>query len=405
MLKSFKYRIYPTVEQATMIDKTIGVCRLIYNLALEVKTTAWKEKAVNISAYDLQKEVKELRKEYDWIADVNSQAICEMLGQVDNSFKRFFKGSGYPRFKKRKNGGSFRCHNNKREINWENKTLTIPKIKDIPIVLSRQFEGKIKTVTISRTPTGKYFASILVETAAIKVIPKGIIEGSTIGIDTGIKDFVVTSGGRKFEANRRLKNSLKRLQFLQRRASRKKKGSNNRKKANKCVATLHEKITNQRTDYIHKVTTQLTHDNQVGSIVIEDLNVAGMLKNHKLAQAISDISLGEFYRQLTYKCEWYGINLIKIGRFDPSSKRCSDCGEINHDLTLADRKWTCKCGSVHDRDFNAAKNIKWFGLNNSRRDTPGEPVESLALAGAMKQEITNVKIDMRKIRKPKPTQP
>lgn len=389
IIRAYKYRIYPKPEQAELINKTIGVCRLVYNLALEVNSYAYRSHGKRLSSMDLCYQLVALKKEYPWVAEVDSQAVQASVKKIDNAMNVFFRGGGFPKFKRRKGAGSFQCPTSVRRIDWDNSTLTIPKIKKIPIVLSRGFEGKIKTVTISRTETGKYFASIVVETTANKEVKKQLFGETTIGVDTGIKDFVVVSDGRRFEANRKLKDSLKRLKCLQRRASRKKKGSNNRKKANKCVAILHEKITNRRTDYIHKVTHALTHDNQVGSIVIEDLNLAGMLKNRKLSQAMQDVSLGEFYLQLEYKCEWYGINLYKIGRFDPSSKRCSDCGEINHELTLANREWTCKCGSVHDRDFNAAKNIKWFGLNNSRRGTSGEPVESSALAEAMKQEFNN----------------
>jgi len=213
-----------------------------------------------------------------------------------------------------------------------------------------------------------------------------------VGIDLGIKSFVVTSDGRFYEPNRFLKNSLARLKCLQRRASRKKKGSNNRKKANLCVAILHEKITNQRADYIHKITTGLIRDNQAETFVIEDLNVVGMLKNRKLSQAISDVSFGEFFRQLAYKCEWYGKNLIQIGRFEPSSKTCSDCGAINDAITLADREWTCeKCGSAHDRDLNAAKNIKAMGLKQySPEGIRVEPVEPRRLRRTKKQELSGL---------------
>lgn len=387
ILRSYKYRLYPNPEQAAMIDKTIGVCRLVYNLALEVKIRAYQEFGVRLSAYDIQREIKDLRKEYDWIAEVNSQAIGQSVNHVDVAFKKFFKGSGYPNFKKRKHGGSFQCHNGLRKIDWEKSILSIPKIYNIPITLSRRFEGKVKTVTISKTPTGKYFASILVETPFERIPPKQINPETVIGIDVGIKSFIVTSNNKVFEPNRKLKISLKRLKCLQRRASRKKKGSNNYKKANLCVAILHEKITNQRTDYIHKVTTGLIRDNQAETFVIEDLNVVGMLKNRKLSQAISDVSFGEFFRQLKYKCDWYGKNLIVIGRFEPSSKTCSECGVINETLTLDNREWPCaNCGTIHDRDLNAARNIRNMGLNNTRRGTPEEPVELPTLVGAKKQE-------------------
>ncbi len=314
VIKGYKYRLMPSEKQKEQIEQHFGCCRLVWNLALAAKKQAYESNRVSLSKRDLEKQLVELKKAYKWLYDINSQSLQRALFHLDNGYKSFFKGGGFPKFKSKIDGQSFHCTGNMRKIDWEFKTLSIPKIHNIPIVLSRTFLGKIKTVSISKTPTGKYFASILVETVATSPIKEKVLPDTTIGIDLGIKDFVVSSNGKKFEANRVLKNSLKRLKCLQRRASKKKKGSSNRKKANLCVAIIHEKITNKRTDYIHKVTHALTHDSQVGSIVIEDLNVAGMLKNRKLSQAMSDVSLGEFYRQLGYKCEWYGINLIKIGR-------------------------------------------------------------------------------------------
>jgi putative transposase len=394
MLKAYKYRLYPTKDQQLKIGQTIDVCRLVYNLALETKIRAWQSAQKSLSSYELTYQLPELKAAYPWIAEVDSQAVSASVNKLDNAFKGFFKGKGFPKFKSRKKGTqSFQCPNNTRRVNWGVSTLTIPKIKHIPIVLSKKFDGKIKTITISKTQTGKYFASILVETNDSVLAKQDIDQQTTIGIDVGIKSFAVCSNGLIFESNRYLKTSLNRLRFLQRRASRKKKGSNNRKKANKCVSILHERIANQRLDYIHKVTTKLIRDNQVDTFVIENLNVAGMLKNRKLSQALSDVSFGEFRRQMTYKCEWYGKNLIVIDRFSPSSKRCSDCGEINNELTLADREWTCVCGSHHNRDLNAAKNIKHFGLqqtifkNNAPEGIGGEPVESRRLRRAKKQEF------------------
>lgn len=390
MLKSYKYRLYPNIDQQKKIDQTIGVCRFVYNLALETKIYAYKSYGKNLSAIDLCYQLVDLKKDYSWIAEVDSQAVQASIKKLDNSFQNFFRGKGFPKFKSKRNKGSFQCPNNKREINWNKSTLTIPKIKNIPIVLSRQFEGRIKTVTISRTATGKYFASILVEYEVQKQAVKEINPDTIIGIDVGIKSFVVTSDGQLFEPNRKLKNSLHRLKCLSRRVSRKKKGSNNRKKAVRCLSTLHERIANQRTDYIHKITTGLIHDNQAETFVIENLNVAGMLKNRKLSQAISDVSFGEFFRQMKYKCDWYGKNLIMIDRFEPSSKTCSCCGYINETLTLADRSWLCtNCGTLHDRDFNAAVNIKNAGLKkHSGQGMPVEPVESWRLRRAKKQEVT-----------------
>ena len=384
MLKTYKYRIYPTNDQRQRMDQWIGTCRFIYNVALETKIYAWQSARINLSAFDLNKQLKEL-KSYDWINDVNSQCLVAVMSNVETAFKGFFRGNGYPKFKKKTNNGSFRCQQYT-QINFEKQLLSIIKIKNIPIKIDRKFEGKIKTVTISRTSTGKYFASILVDDGAELPKPKRIIPKETIGLDVGISNFVVTSEGEAFENIRSLKNNLQRLKVLQKRASRKKKGSNNRKKANLKVALFHEKITNKRNDYIHKVTSKLTNDSQVSTICIEDLNVKGMMKNHNLAQALNDVSIGEFNRQLGYKCSWQGINLIKIGRFEPSSKLCNVCRTKNENLILSDRTWTCSCGEIHDRDFNAALNIKEIGLRNSGMDCSGEPAESLTLVKIMKQE-------------------
>lgn len=398
MLKAYKYRLFPTATQQRQIDHTIGVCRLVYNLGLEVKMRAYREQGVRLSSFDLCYQLVELKKEYSWIESADSQALQASVKKIDIAFQNFFRGAGYPKFKsKRKGIQSFQCPNNTRKIDWKNNTLTIPKIKDIPIILSRRFDGEIKTVTISKTPTGKYFASILVENKKMALPAKPPIkQGTTIGVDVGIKNFVVCSNGKSFEPNRHLKNNIERLKVLQRRVSRKIKGSNNRKKANLCVAILHERISNSRLDYIHKITHALTHDNQVDSIVVEDLNVSGLLKNRKLSQSITDVSFGKFFDVLKYKCEWYGKNLIQIGRFDPSSKRCSVCGTVNSQLTLADRQWDCSCGASHNRDLNASINIKWYGLeqtifkNKSGEDIPEEPVELRRLRRTKKQEDISV---------------
>jgi len=374
----------PSRSQKEQFEQHFGCCRLVWNLALDAKKQAWESNRTIISRHDLQLQLVELKKSNDWLYDVNSQSLVSVLLNLDNAYKRFFKGGGFPKFKNKAGRQSFQCPQNVSII--DNK-LNLPKIKGIDIVLSRGFVGNIKTVTISRTITDKYFASIVVDTGTEKDPIKQKSVSTTIGLDVGVKSFVVTSDGEVFESSRKLKASLARLKCLQRRASRKKKGSKNRKRANKKVALLHEKITNQRTDYIHKITTGLIRDNQAETFVIEDLNVAGMLKNHNLAQAISDVSFGEFFRQLKYKCDWYGKNLVTIGRFEPSSKMCSDCGEINRDLTLGDREWTCKCGANHDRDHNAAKNIRSIGLKKySGVGSPGEPVELPTLVGAKKQE-------------------
>lgn len=372
-----------------MIEKTLGICRLVYNLGLETKIRAWQSAQKRLSAIDLCYQLPELKEAYPWLKEVDSQAVQASIKKLDNAFDGFFKGKGFPKFKSKRGRQSFQCPNNTRLVDFEKGTITVPKIQNIKAAISRNFEGQIKTITVSRTPTGKYFASVLVDNK-IQLPKKAIVNPEkTVGIDIGIKSFVVTSNGHFYEPNRYLKNSLSRLKCLQRRASRKKKGSKNRKKANLCVAILHEKIGNQRADYIHKITTGLIRDNQAETFVIEDLNVVGMLKNRKLSQAISDVSFGEFVRQMRYKCEWYGKNLIQIGRFEPSSKTCSACGHIKQDLILAHREWTCAaCGSTHDRDLNAAKNIKAMGLKQySPEGIRVGPAEPRRLCRAEKQEL------------------
>lgn len=399
MFRSYKYRLYPSKEQTILIHKHLGCVRWLYNYALDKKVKAYQKDKTHISRFDLQAELPILKKQEEtkWLSEVNAQSLQASLRNLDMAFTDFFKEKkGFPKFKsKHNNRQSFQAPQ-RVEINWENSTIKIPIIKSTPIVLSRKFEGEIKTVTISKTPTNKYFASILVDTnikIPKKTKPK---EKTTIGIDTGIKTFLTCSDKQIFENNRYLKNSLDRLKILQRRASKKQKGSSNRGKANFKVALLHEKITNQRLDYIHKITHKLTNDNQVRTICIEDLNISGMLKNHHLAQSITDVSISKFYEILGYKCEWYGVNLIKIGKFDASSKTCNNCGYINNNLKLSDRVFNCpECNTSIDRDYNASLNIKDWGLHPKNKTGAGcsvEPVELLALVRTMKQENTNINL-------------
>ena len=349
---------------------------------------AYSSLRVSLSSFDLCNQLAGLKEVSPWLNEVYSQALQASVRKIDIAFKNFFHGSGFPKFKKKSGHQSFQCPNNTRRVDFERGLLTIPKIKDIPIVLCRRFSGQIKTITISRSPAKKYYASILVDNKEPLPVKPAIKPGTTIGIDMGVKNFAVTSDGFFYEPNRHLKESLERLQCLQKRVSKKKKGGSNRKKANLCVAKLHERIANRRNDYMHKITSQLIRDNQAETFMIEDLNIAGMVKNRKLSQAISDVSIGEFFRQMEYKCNWYGKNLVKIGRFEATSKTCSVCGEINETLTLADRWWTCaNCHSTHDRDLNAAKNIRRIGLKQSGEGISGEPVERWRLRRARKQEV------------------
>ena len=366
MLRAYKYRIYPTDEQKVLFAKTFGCCRFVYNWALNMKITAYKERKETLGNVYLTNLMKsELKAEHEWLSEVNSQSLQSALRNLDTAYTNFFrnpKAVGFPRFKLRKDRQSFLCPQHCR-VDFEKGTITIPKAKDIPAVLHRKFKGTVKAVTISMAPSGRYFASVLVDTDMRELPKSDVSRKTTLGIDLGIKSLAVCSDGCTFGNPKNLQKSLDRLAMLQKRLSRKKKGSANRNKARIRVARLQEHIANKRKDNLHKITHALTHDSQVRTICVEDLNVKGMQSNHCLAQAVGDASFGMFLTLLEYKCRWYGVNLIKIDRFAPSSKTCGKCGHIYKNLKLSERSWICpECGTRHDRDLNAARNIKEFGL-------------------------------------------
>lgn len=357
MLKGLKYRLYPTNSQKELIAKHIGSSRFVYNLALETKNTAYLGSKHNFSPFDLIKQLPDLKKECEWLKEVNSQSLQQSIQNMDIAFKKFFKGAGFPKFKSKHRGKqSFSIPQN---VIVENNLLIIPKFKEgINIVLHREIKGAIKSATISVTPTGKYFVSILVDTNTEIPIKAPIKENTTIGIDLGIKDFAITSEGEVFENPKFLRKAQSKLKYIQRKYSK-----NKGKRTKQRLALLHEKVVNKRKDFLHKVSTKLIRENQ--TIALEDLAVKNMVKNHNLAQAISDVSWSTFVSMLEYKADWYGKNILRIGRFAPSSKTCNCCGYINKELTLKDREWTCpKCNSVLDRDVNASINIKSFALKN-----------------------------------------
>jgi len=392
--KAFKYRIYPNQEQTMLINKHIGSCRWIYNYALNKKVEAYKKDKTRLTRFDISKDLPKLKKneETKWLKETNSQSLQMSLKNMDEAFVRFFKEKkDFPKFKSKHN--SRQSFNIPQFINvdWENKKVSVPKIKDIKFVIDRIPEGEIKSATISRTSTKKYFISILVDTGIKEPEKFKIKEETSIGIDLGIKDFAITSNGKKFGNPKFLKNDLRRLKKLQKRASNKVKGSNNRNKANLRVAVVYEKITNKRNDFLHKLSTKLISENQ--TICLEDLSVENMIKNHKLAQSIQDCSWSKFNEYLEYKARWSGVNIVRIGRFEPSSKICSNCGHINNELTLKDREWECeKCGSYHDRDINASKNILDFGLHRNNlvgaERTDIKPLENISVESSVKEETT-----------------
>lgn len=356
MLKSFRYRLCPTNEQAALLNKHIGSVRFLYNLALETKQAAYAT-GVNLNRYDLQVQLKDLKNECVWLKEINSQSLQVALMNLDAAYLRFFKGqNSFPIFKKKSNGGSFNIPQN---VLLDDGKLIIPKFKEgIDIVLHRPTKGEIRQATISRTPTGKYFVSILCETGDANKKPKPVKEKTTVGVDLGIKTYIVASNGKEYDNPKFLRKAQSRLKYVQRKFS-KHKG----KRTKHRLAILHEKVANQRKDFLHKVSTELIKNHD--SIAIETLQLSNMLKNHRLAQSIQDAGWGTFVDFLKYKAEWYGVNILKIGTFEPSSKTCSCCGSIKKELTLKDRKWTCSnCSSVLNRDVNAAINIKNFALKN-----------------------------------------
>ncbi len=365
----FKFRIYPTNKQKEFINKSIGCVRFVYN---HILYKAKKDYDVNNSKwnyYEYKKLLPKIKQQYPFLKEANSQSLQQAIINLDRAFKSFFKKqSKFPVFKKKKYrySGSFQIP---QHFKIEGSKIHIPKLKTgIKVRFHRKIEGKIKSLTITKTASDKYYISILVD----KDIKQLTITNNICGIDVGIKTFATITSGNKYKKttykidnHKYLTKSEKRLTKLQRQLSRKqhpiKKGdktpfSRNYLKYSKRVAKIYEKINSQRNDFLHKLSSVIISENQ--AIVVEDLNVSGMIKNHHLAKAISDVGWSKFINMLRYKAQWYGRNLFKVDRFFPSSKICSNCGYIKKDLNLSDRAWVCpKCGIIHDRDINASINL------------------------------------------------
>ena len=357
MLKAYKYRIYPTSEQKLYLAKTFGCTRFIYNQMLADRIKSYEEnKDLDIKAIKYPTPAQ-YKKEYEWLKEVDSLALANAQMNLDKAFKNFFrdKSVGFPKFKSKKtNRFSYTTNNQNGTISIEENFVKIPKLKSkIKIVLHRQFKGLIKSATISKTPSNQYYISILVDTENIQ-LPKN---DNKIGIDLGIKEFAICSNGDRFDNPKNLRKFEKKLSKLQKDLSRKQKGSNNRYKARLKVAKLHQKIANQRKDFLQKLSTKIISENQV--IVLEDLKIKNMLQNHKLAKAISEVSWAKFRTMLEYKASWYGRKVIIAPSNYASSQLCSKCGYKNSDVkNLELRKWTCpQCGKKHDRDINASINL------------------------------------------------
>ncbi len=363
MLKAYKYRLYPTKEQKESFFHHFGACRFVYNWALENKVKSYEQNGKSVSRFTLNKMITELKEEHTWLKNVNSQSLQGATLNLETAFTKFFREKkGFPNFKSKKNPVQSFSVPQFYEVDFDNNKVKLPKIGWIKTKLHRKFKGIEKTATLSRTPTGKYYISILVDDEQETPVKSLFNEKVTVGIDIGIKDFAVLSNGEKIDNPKYLKTSMQRLNVLQRRMSRKQKGSKNRAKAKNAVSKLHEKISNQRNDFQHKLSSKLIGENQ--ALALETLNVSGMLNNHCLALHIADASWSSFVTKLEYKAEWFGKTILRIGQFEPSTKICNVCGYYNKNLTLADREWQCPdCKTNHDRDINAAINIKKFALN------------------------------------------
>ena len=366
MIKTVEYRIYPNKEQEELLQKTFGCTRFVYNYFLDKRITLWKEHGESTTRFRQDRELTELKQEIEWLQEPDKCALQNAIKDLDTAYKNFFerKEFGYPKFKSKHRRRKSYSTDNRVKVN-ENKVF-IPKLKWVKARVSKEIDTQILGATVKQVPSGKYFVCIRYETEQSD-LPR---TGKSVGVDVGVKDLAITSNGENFANNKRLTKSEKRLARLQRQLSRKSKDSNRREKARRKVARQYEKIANQRKDDIHKATTELVRNYDL--ICVEDLNVKGMVRNHKLAKAVSDASMSELHRQLAYKCEWYGKTFVKIDRFYPSSQICSECGCQNEKVKdLSVRTWRCpECEAVHDRDVNAAKNILAEGKRKIGWGTP-----------------------------------
>ena len=358
MLKSYKYKIKPNEEQKVLLNKHFGSIRFVYNYFLNERKFEYENNKQTLNYNDNSAALTKLKKQDDfkWLKEINSQSLQHSLKSLDDAYNSFFKKrTGFPKFKSKHTKNSFKVPQFVKVIDSK---LIIPKIKDpIKIIQDRKFKGEIRQCTLSKTPTNEFFVSILVETDHKKFEKTG----NQVGIDLGIKDFVITSDGYKYKNNRYTKTYAKKLKENQKKLSKKVRGSINYNKQKLKVATIHKKITNSRMDNLHKVSTELVK--KYDTIFLEDLNIKGMIKNNKLAKHISDASWGKLISMLEYKANWNDKEIIKIDRFFPSSKQCSCCGWVNQNLDLSIREWTCpSCKTNLDRDLNASKNILKEGI-------------------------------------------
>jgi putative transposase len=359
--RAYQYRVYPTDEQKHLLARTFGCARFVYNWALRLRTDAYYKENKRIGYHETSARLTQLKQqeEYAWLNEVSSVPTQQALRHLDKAFRNFFEGRAkYPMFKKKRNQQSAEYTTS--AFKWDGTSLTLAKMTEpLDIRWSRPLPdgAKPSTLTVTKDCADRYFVSILVEEDIKQLDP---VEQS-VGADLGLQEFVILSTGEVVGNPKFFHKDEKQLAKAQRRHAKKRKGSKNRAKARLKVAKIHARIADRRRDFLHQLSTRLIREHQ--TICVESLAVKNMVKNHRLAKAISDVGWSEFVSQLAYKAAWYGRTLVKIDKWYPSSKRCFDCGHMLDSLTLDVRVWTCpKCGVVHDRDINAAKNIHAVGL-------------------------------------------
>ena len=399
MLRTFRYRLYPNQMQRLQIRKNSDACRFVYNWALETTKITYETDGTILRWYDLNKRLIELKQDHPFLKDAYSQSLQQAVKRLHLAFQHFFRRLtqskdklGYPHFKRRKAQHQSFDVPQFFTVDFASRRVRLPKIGAVKTVFHRRFSGTPRMCTIISTITGKFFISIVVEDGKTPPSKPQVTDQTSIGIDLGLTTYVTMSTGEKVENPRHFQNALKRLKCLHRQLSKKIRGSRNWEKDRRRLTRCYERVKNLRNDFQQKLSTRLIRENQ--AIIVESLNVRGMIRNKRLSKSIADAAWSRFLEMLHYKADWYGVTIITVGRFIPSSKRCFCCGYLNDKLWLSVRVWTCPaCGILLDRDINAAKNIKMIGLGSimSPREPRVGPVELSAMAEASKQETPPIR--------------